>query len=162
VARFRRRYDDGAAAVEFALVFPLLALLVFGIIQFGISFSGLLALNNASRQGARVGAVGLNTCATVMGQVYQGSQDALGVVYPVTVTVSRSGGAGNLCVATLNSSGSATYSTGSATVVACPSGNVANRLNVKTTTTGSFVIPPFFFVSNYSIAGKGVYQCEIS
>ena len=157
--------DTGASAVEFALVVPLLLLLVFGIIQFGMTFGQILALNNASRQGARAGVVGLNTCDTVMGQVYQGSLGAIALKYPLTVTVSRSGsGGGTVCKAMVNMSGSsyaASYTAGSATTVACPAGNAANTLSVGTSSTTSFTIPPFFFISNYVVSGNGVFQCEI-
>ena len=34
-----QRDQDGAAAVEFALLLPLLVLLLFGLIQFGIAFN---------------------------------------------------------------------------------------------------------------------------
>ena len=48
-----RRGDRGAAAVEFALVLPLLLLLVVGIIQFGRVFSLQIQLSGAANAGAR-------------------------------------------------------------------------------------------------------------
>ncbi|HEV2901633.1 MAG TPA: TadE/TadG family type IV pilus assembly protein [Gaiellaceae bacterium] len=42
---------------EFALVLPLLALLLFGVIQFGIAFNNYITLTDAVRAGARKGAV---------------------------------------------------------------------------------------------------------
>ncbi len=44
---------------EFALVLPLLALLLFGVIQFGIAFNNYLTITDAARAGARKGAVAL-------------------------------------------------------------------------------------------------------
>lgn len=55
------RSERGAAAVEFALVAPLLFLLVFGIIDFGFGFHAWDAAENASREGARIAAVDPNT-----------------------------------------------------------------------------------------------------
>lgn len=49
----RLRGDRGAAAVEFALVLPLLLLLVVGIIQFGRIFSMQIQLSGAANAGAR-------------------------------------------------------------------------------------------------------------
>lgn len=43
---------------EFALVLPILALLLFGVIQFGITFNQYLTLTDAVRAGARKAAVG--------------------------------------------------------------------------------------------------------
>ena len=43
---------------EFALVLPLLALLLFGVIQFGVVFHQYVTLTDAVRAGARQGAVG--------------------------------------------------------------------------------------------------------
>jgi Flp pilus assembly protein TadG len=43
--------------VEFALVLPMLAFLLFGIIQFGVVFNHYLDLTDAVRAGARVAAV---------------------------------------------------------------------------------------------------------
>jgi len=42
---------------EFALVLPILALLLFGVIQFGIVFNNYITLTDAVRAGARKGAV---------------------------------------------------------------------------------------------------------
>jgi Flp pilus assembly protein TadG len=53
--------SDGQTMVEFALVLPLLAMLLFGIIQFGIVFNNYLDLTDATRAGARKAAVSRNT-----------------------------------------------------------------------------------------------------
>jgi Flp pilus assembly protein TadG len=42
---------------EFAVVLPVFALLLFGVIQFGIAFNNYLALTDAVRAGARTAAV---------------------------------------------------------------------------------------------------------
>jgi Flp pilus assembly protein TadG len=52
-----RRSEEGQAMVEFALVIPVLLLLVFGIIQFGILFNNYVTLTDAVRAGARQAAV---------------------------------------------------------------------------------------------------------
>lgn len=49
--------ERGQTMVEFALVLPLLALLLFGIIQFGILFNNYVTLTDAVRAGARKAAV---------------------------------------------------------------------------------------------------------
>jgi Flp pilus assembly protein TadG len=55
---FRRKREQGQTMTEFALVLPLLALLLFGVIQFGIVFHHYVTLTDAVRTGARLGAVG--------------------------------------------------------------------------------------------------------
>ncbi len=52
----RRRDERGASAVEFALVVPLLMILLFGLITTGLTFSDHLAATNAAREGSRYGA----------------------------------------------------------------------------------------------------------
>jgi Flp pilus assembly protein TadG len=56
--RPRGRSDTGAAAVEMAIVLPLLLLLVFGIIDFGRMLNAQLTLSAAAREGARWAALG--------------------------------------------------------------------------------------------------------
>jgi Flp pilus assembly protein TadG len=51
------RREDGQSLVEFALVLPVLGLLLFGILEFGVAFSHYLTLTDAVRVGGRVAAV---------------------------------------------------------------------------------------------------------
>jgi len=55
--RFSVRAQNGQTMAEFALVLPLLALLLFGVIQFGIAFNNYITLTDAVRAGARKAAV---------------------------------------------------------------------------------------------------------
>jgi hypothetical protein len=55
--RVAERREEGAAAVEFALVVPLLMLLVFGIIDYGIWFNDSVAMRQGVREAARQGVV---------------------------------------------------------------------------------------------------------
>lgn len=56
--RARARRESGASAVEFALVLPVLMLLVMGIIQFGYYFFAANAASSTAREVARRVAVG--------------------------------------------------------------------------------------------------------
>ena len=54
----RRRTDDwGANLVEFAILAPLLILLLFGIIEFAWAFAQNLNVRHGAREGARLAAV---------------------------------------------------------------------------------------------------------
>ena len=52
------RSERGQSLTEFALALPILALLLFAVIQFGIVFNNYVTLTDATRAGARKGAVG--------------------------------------------------------------------------------------------------------
>jgi Flp pilus assembly pilin Flp len=52
----RRRGDDGAAAVEFALLFPIFMILALGIINGGLAFSRQINVTQAAREASRYGA----------------------------------------------------------------------------------------------------------
>jgi Flp pilus assembly protein TadG len=54
----RLKKEKGAAAVEFALLLPLLVVIVFGITTFGFVYKEYIALTHAARDGARLAAVG--------------------------------------------------------------------------------------------------------
>jgi Flp pilus assembly protein TadG len=49
--------EQGQTMTEFALVLPILVVLLFGIIQFGIAFNNYVTLTDAIRAGARKAAV---------------------------------------------------------------------------------------------------------
>lgn len=54
--------------VEFVIVLPVLLMLIFGVIQFGIVYSNYLTITDATRVGARKGAVS-RTAADPLGLV---------------------------------------------------------------------------------------------
>lgn len=58
-----RRNEEGASAVEFAIIAPLLFMLLFGIIGFGLAFLQVQSIRTAVREGGRFAATG----ATVSG-----------------------------------------------------------------------------------------------
>ena len=51
------RAERGAAAVEMAIVLPLLFLVIAGIVDFGRAFQAQVQLTNAAREGARAAVV---------------------------------------------------------------------------------------------------------
>ena len=58
VRRVRRRRQEGsrgAVLVEFVLIAPVFALLVAGVLEFGLAFRDSMTVSNALRSGARVG-----------------------------------------------------------------------------------------------------------
>ena len=49
--------QDGATAVEFAIILPLLILLLFGIIEFSLLLYNQQVITNATREGTRLGII---------------------------------------------------------------------------------------------------------
>ncbi len=50
--------EKGQSLVEFALLIPLLILILMAIIEFGFIFNAYITISNASREGARLGSLG--------------------------------------------------------------------------------------------------------
>lgn len=75
--------DRGAALVEFALIMPILILLVFGVIEFGRGYHTRSSLTHAAREGVRVAALD-------SGDPVQVARDAAPNLEPgdITVTIS--------------------------------------------------------------------------
>jgi Flp pilus assembly protein TadG len=57
VIRNRISREEGVAAVEFAIVLPLLCLILFGVLEFGRVWSQYQVFQGAAREGARCAAV---------------------------------------------------------------------------------------------------------
>lgn len=61
--------ERGATAVEFAVVLPLLMLLLFGIIEFGMTFWRAQSLEAAAREGARIASLSQSTRSDITAAV---------------------------------------------------------------------------------------------
>ncbi|HEY7401564.1 MAG TPA: TadE/TadG family type IV pilus assembly protein [Actinomycetota bacterium] len=94
--RAHRSREEGAAAVEFAIVASLLFLLVFGIIDFGFGFHAWDASSNGAREGARLAAVNPDTTA-IVARVRAATSFLDQSLLTVTVTCSHNGGGFAAC-----------------------------------------------------------------
>ena len=81
--RRRRRGERGAAAVEFALVMPILFMLVFGIVDFGYAINRHSVINNATRDAAREASLG-GEKADIIAAAEQSLDGVAGAVVQVT------------------------------------------------------------------------------
>jgi Flp pilus assembly protein TadG len=70
-ARLRLGSQRGNAVVEFALLAPLLFIILFGITEFGRAFGATQALYSAAREGARLAAVTEPDQAAVTARINQ-------------------------------------------------------------------------------------------
>ena len=166
LARLRRAAprDDGASAVEFALVLPILLILVFGIISFGLYFAGALGMSNASREAARYAVVQNRTCEEIVTTVKNGVQSTLGINYPVTVTISRPTSTGSTtCTASIDEEGDVSFPNGNQSKIPCQGSKTdEDELTVSTAATANMLIPTFWVSSDFPLNGRGAYRCEFS
>jgi Flp pilus assembly protein TadG len=87
--------ERGAAAVEFALILPVLLLILIGIIEFSLAFNAQLSLNQAAREGARNMAIHNDTALAA-----SAASNAAGRLDPGTVSASFAvSGGGTTCAA---------------------------------------------------------------
>ena len=132
--------ERGAAAVEFALIAPLLFMLIFGIINFGIAWSQKEVFVQAAREGARYAAVGCEDgdCGTNGDEVRTRVSNAL-VGYQIT------GGTAAISVSP-NS--------------ACASTNTSDTVEVGWSQQFSINIP---FVPPITVTSpiEAVFRCEV-
>jgi Flp pilus assembly protein TadG len=69
--RNRVSREDGVAAVEFALILPVLALLLFGVLEFGRVWSQYQLYQGAAREGARCAAVKIDSACVIQDEIKQ-------------------------------------------------------------------------------------------
>ncbi len=147
----RRRTEDGAVAVEFALIMTFVLLpLVFGIIDFGFLFAQDLALGNASRQTARYGVIQGRACDTLVAE----AKNAAAPLVPLedsNVSVTR-----GLDAAT------AVPACNDATLEPCEGSEVNDNLYVTVTHHANMLVPIVPGVSSVDLDSQGVFRCEFS
>ena len=76
----RRRGRRGAAIVEFAVVLPLLMLILFGILEYGYLFFVQQTLTNAAREGCRIAVLQSTTNYATPGGVDDRIAELMGAV----------------------------------------------------------------------------------
>jgi Flp pilus assembly protein TadG len=74
----RARSEDGAALVEFTLILPVLALMLFGMLDFGKAFNYWIDETHLANQGARWAVVNKNPASTGTLQEYIRDQATTG------------------------------------------------------------------------------------
>jgi Flp pilus assembly protein TadG len=82
------RAERGQTMVEFAMVLPILALLLFGVIQFGITFNNYVTLTDAVRAASRKAAVSRQSStrdADIQNALYDSASDLDTSKLPYTV-----------------------------------------------------------------------------
>ncbi len=115
------RSNKGGVAIEFAFVLPLLIILLFGIIEFGLIIYDKAIITNASREGARAG--------IVMAETRLSSSEIINIV-------------NSYCSSYLITFGSSPSP--ASTVVDGAGGSFGNNLTVTVTYTYRFLVIPQF------------------
>ncbi|MEQ8718727.1 MAG: TadE/TadG family type IV pilus assembly protein [Acidimicrobiales bacterium] len=146
--RLRWRRDDGAVAIEFALVLPILVVLVFGIIQFGLFFNRQQGVHAAAREGARIAALSSTTSDDVVSRV----DDALsGISLPDGRTITISAPAPY---------GTRVFEQGASADTARPcQENLGLSVTVTVTASMDFELPPIM-TRDVTVTGTGDFRCE--
>jgi Flp pilus assembly protein TadG len=93
------RRTAGQSLVEFALVFPLFILLVAGMVDFGLGLYNYMTVNNAVRDGARLGATACSAlaCTNAVKARVTAASNAMVSPSDVTVTCAKAGGGAVPC-----------------------------------------------------------------
>ena len=138
----RRWRDRGAAAVEFALVVPLLILLIFGAIEFGLDVNARTQVQNAAREGVRVASLTANGDPTSLAQVQAAALNAVSnVTGTKTVTVTCTTPGGSTCT------------------IGAPS-NAGNVATVVVTINYTGITGMFPALTNTTISGSSYMRIE--
>ena len=148
MTRTRRRAmrgDHGAQAVEFALIVPVVLLIIFAIIQFGFAFNTQVTVTQAAREGARLAAICRNTCTPKT--VLQATQDAAPGIKTsdLTIIIKYCPADGSACTGSAGSPGycptTATQATGDAVVIVTAPSPIEGLLPFDLTLHGKAHMP---------------------
>jgi len=168
------RPQRGAAAVEFALVLPLLLLLVFGIINFGFLMAQKASLSNSTRAGARYGTVNAytsttHTCQSVVDKVRASAPTAgiadtaagrNSIAVSVKLTKAADGSTATVCSAAPG----AAAATGSPAQLPClnatNSPSTPDTLTVSSTYNSRFLVSIPGVGTTFALGGTSAFQCE--
>lgn len=90
-----RDADEGATAVEFALIFPVFVVFVLGIIQFGLVLWTKFALKHATVEAARCATVNGTLCGTTSAIQGYAATQAYGLKFPTSVFTVATSACGN-------------------------------------------------------------------
>lgn len=149
------REEQGASAVEFALVASLLFLILFGTIQFGIAFNQYQGITASAREGARLGALP----GTTVAQIQQRVKDSVSIVDPAKLSTSgtcpASMAVGTGCIQVERPPG---------TVISSGSDRPCNLnagSDIKVTVKYQAQVSiPVWKSQSVMLTGDGVFQCE--
>lgn len=104
--RRRCRRDEGQSLVEFVLALPILLVIIFGIVEFGVAWRTYQVITNVAREGARFGVIGTTDDGMVQGRVDSLLQSSGLANTPPTavVTFECDGVPGSLCATGMSGS----------------------------------------------------------
>jgi Flp pilus assembly protein TadG len=148
-SRRRQGRGRGQSLVEFALVFPIFILVLFGLLDVGRLIFATAAVSNAAREGARLGSVEASwtgspdsSCGAVGGPVCP-ANDYPGLYNDITAAANRQmapfGTVSNLYMNCVLSTG--TPPTGNWTTKNCASQNSGGQLSVRVIYTWRALTP---------------------
>ena len=150
--RHWRRNERGTSALEFALVAPILVVVVFGIVNLGVVLAQQISLNNGARQAARFAVVDPNrTCAQIQ---TEGTTSAATLGMPATQAPTP-----------VLRTAVPPAAPGPASCPAPCAGSVpGTNVHVTMTRTAAWLVPfpPFTSGNAPTLTGTGVMRCEFS
>ena len=159
------RPEGGAAAVEFALVMPILVLLISSIVGFGVVLAQQMALGNAARQVARSAVVDGSFCGTGGGTGSPGTMlTAEAKLNATTLFVTKN----NVQVEIKTGTTSPTdpYSTAwtntcsGDTTQPCTGTTFGDNVYVRMRYTSTLSLP--FFQPSFNLSSIGAFRCEFN
>jgi hypothetical protein len=156
----RMQSEDGASAVEFAIVASLLFLLLFGIIQFGIAYNRYQGLQAGAREGARLGALPSSTVAEVEARV----RDSVSLIDMSGAEACPPVDEGEYCitVGSRSNPGATLAAKGSGdrpcSVIQAPDGNATVRVDIEYRMRIQIPVLP---MSPITVGASGEFRCEV-